>query len=1056
MAETATQSDMGFSRTRLSGLAGRQYWRSLEELSGSPQFEEFLHREFPEQASEWQSGGASRREFLVLMGASLALAGLTGCAKRPEEKIIPYVQPPEEIIPGRPLFYASAMPFRGYGIGTLVETHMARPTKVEGNPQHPASLGASNAWMQASVLTLWDPDRAQTVSNAGQVSTWSVFLQTLDRKMRQLADRQGQGLRILTETVTSPTLADQLAQLLKRYPQARWHHYEPVGRDSARGGAKLAFGRDVNTIHRFDKAKRILSLDADFLLADPGSLRYARQFVDQRRMWLGKERTGDTEFQPPASAQAANRLYVAQSTPTITGAMADHRLVMKASQIEPFARAVAHQLGLQVNTATPLPANQEAWITALVRDLNENRGASLIIAGEQQPPFVHALAHAMNEALGNIGQTVSYTEPIESHPDEPTQSLIDLVRDMHAGQVDTLVILGANPVFTAPADLQFVAAMDQVKLRIHHSLYYDETSYYCHWHIPESHFMEAWGDVRAFDGTASIIQPQLHPLYQTKSAHELLAAFLGQQDVSGMSLVQDYWRRSSGAADFNAFWSNALERGIIPRSEAPPIQVSVRKEFLSQPASAPAPGAADGSLEIIFRPDPTIWDGRFANNGWLQELPKPLTKLTWDNAAMISPATAAALNLADAQHTEQANGKMLLLRYQGRQLEMPAWVVPGHPDGAVTVHLGYGRERAGRVGTATGKSGGFNAYVLRGSGAMAFGSGLQVTQTGKHYRLATTQAHQVIEGHDLIHSETLATFLAQQSGAGAGAAEPGRKVHLSLYPEAPAPAWNYQTGHRWAMEIDTNACIGCNACVVACQSENNIPVVGKEQVLNTREMHWIRIDSYFTGPAADPQAYFQPVPCMHCEKAPCEVVCPVAATTHSAEGLNEMTYNRCVGTRYCSNNCPYKVRRFNFLHYSKVEPAQLMLMKNPDVTVRERGVMEKCTYCVQRLNQTRVELKKLQVQAIENESPESHQQRQRQADALMDSLQTACQQACPTHAIIFGDLNYRDSAGRPMQVAALRQQPQDYGLLTELNTEPRTRYLPRFRNPNPEIPEATA
>ncbi len=985
--------DLAAIRARLDAVHGQEYWRSLEELAQTEDFQEFLHREFPQQASVWMDP-IGRRQFLHLMAASLALAGLGACTRQPDEKIVPYVRAPEDIVPGIPLFFATAMTLGGIASGVLVESHMGRPTKIEGNPKHPASLGATTAFAQASVLTLYDPDRSKVVSQVGRISTWGTFLQTLNTKLSAQRARQGAGLRILTETVTSPTLAHQLQALLAKFPSAKWHQYEPAGRDAVRVGARLAFGKDVETHYRFDKADVILSLDADFLSSGPGTLRYAREFAARRRVQAGQT--------------AMNRLYVLECTPSNTGAMADHRLPLRAGEIESFARTVAQGLGIELEPVGEAAASTHAlWIAALVGDLRRHHGASIVLAGDQQPPVVHALAHAMNHALGNVGSTVLYSDPVEANPVDQTESLRELVGEMEAGLVDILVILGGNPVFTAPADLRFAEHLSNVRLRIHLSLYEDETSALCHWHLPETHYLESWSDARAYDGTVTIIQPLIAPLYEGKSAHELLAVLSGKSDRSSHDIVRDYWKSQNLTPDFEMFWRRSLHDGLIAGTALPPKSVTL-KRVRDWAASPPPTPKSQDLLEIVFRPDPTIWDGRFANNGWLQELPKSLTRLTWDNAVLISPATAERLGLSNEEVVE--------LRYRGRAVRGPVWIMPGHAKDSVTVHLGYGRTHAGRVGTGAG----FNPYAIRTSDAPWFGPGLEIQKAGERYPLANTQLHHSMEGRNLVRVGTIEQFREHPDFAHETAHD--SSPHLTLYPE------HKYEGYAWGMAIDLNACIGCNACVVACQSENNIPLVGKTEVARGREMHWLRIDRYYKGDLDNPETYHQPVLCMHCENAPCELVCPVAATVHSDEGLNDMIYNRCVGVRYCANNCPYKVRRFNFFQYSDWTTRSLKLLRNPDVTVRSRGVMEKCTYCVQRINAARIKAKKEDRQIRDGE------------------IVTACQAVCPTEAIVFGDINNPKS-----HVSALKAEPRNYGLLTELNTKPRTSYLARLRNPNPEI-----
>ncbi|HEV3122168.1 MAG TPA: 4Fe-4S dicluster domain-containing protein, partial [Isosphaeraceae bacterium] len=818
----------------------------------------------------------------------------------------------------------------GYGYGVLVESHEGRPTMLEGNPDHPATLGGADAQLQATLLSLYDPDRSQVVTNVGQISTWATFLTALTTKLEALCPLKGAGLRVLTETVSSPTLARQLEEFLKIYPEVRWHQAEPFAADSTRAGARLAFGQDVEVHFNFDKAEVILALDADFLSVGPGHLAYARQFAKQR--------------DARASNRHMNRLYVVESAPTITGAIADHRLPMRSGDVGTFAREVSRALdddGAAAVTAEALGPHAR-WIASVAADLKRNRGASLVLAGQGQPPEVHALALAMNAALGNLGQTVIVTDPVVARSAQHNDSLSTLVHDMQAGAVDTLLILGGNPAYNAPADLEFAQAISRVKLRIHLGLHEDETSALCHWHIPEAHALESWSDARAFDGTKSIIQPLIAPLYGGKTAHELVAAMLGQTNRSSYEIVREFWQGQNLPGEFEKTWRTALHKGIVEGTALPhkPLEFSLDRAKLAETPAAEAPaGKTTGSLEIVFKPDPTVGDGRFANNGWLQELPKPLTKLTWENAALLSKATADQLGLASEDVVE--------LWYRGRMVRAPIWITPGHADQSVTVHIGHGRTRAGRVGTGIG----FSAYALRTSIAPSFDNGLVIRKTGQRTRLATTQHHQLMEGREpvrtgtLEHFQTSANLLEEASGEGR---EP--HGHETLYP----PEHKYE-GYAWGMAINLNTCIGCNACMAACQAENNIPVVGKEQVLRGRSMHWIRVDRYYastegTAPESNPDVYHQPVPCMHCENAPCELVCPVGATVHDHEGINNMVYNRCVGTRYCSNNCPYKVRRFNFLEYSDQTTPSLKLLNNPDVTVRTRGVMEKCTYCIQRIN----------------------------------------------------------------------------------------------------------
>jgi molybdopterin-containing oxidoreductase family iron-sulfur binding subunit len=966
-------------------------------LAETEEFEEFLQRAFPRQTGEW-SPALSRRSFLRLMGASLALAGLTGCASRPPEEIVPYVRSPEETVPGQSLFFATAMTLGGYALGLLAQSQMNRPTKLEGNPDHPASLGATDALAQASILTLYDPDRSQAVLHNGEAGDWEAFGAELQTQLAAQREGGGAGLRILTETVTSPTLFSQLQAVLAAFPNAVWHQYEPVNRDNVIAGAELAFGEAAEPVYRFDLAEIIVSLDADLFTVSPGRVRYARDFAGGRQV-------GADESRP------RNRLYVVESTPTITGAAADHRLPLQASQVESFARSLALELGLTVapgdeTVAQVIPAD---WVGAVARDLQAHAGAGVVVAGDHQPPVVHALTHAINEQLGNAGQTVVYIDPVIANPANQTESLRELVEAMRAGQVEMLLILGGNPIYTAPVDLGFGAVLEQVALRVHLGLVADETAAACHWHLPESHYLEAWGDARAYDGTVTIQQPLIEPLYASRSAYEVLDMLVSENARAGLEIVQTYWEEQQGEADFETFWQTALHDGLVAATALPAKSVSVQPAVSEQAATELA---GDG-LEINFRPDATIWDGRFANNGWLQELPKPLTKLTWENAMQISPQTAGELGLATGDLVELALGEQVV--------QAPLWLQPGHSPGSVTVSLGYGRTQAGRVGNGIG----FNAYALRSADAPWFERGLTLRKVGSGHLFASTQNHHSMVGRNLVRVGTVEQF--EQDPSFVQAMDP-HLTEISLFPRV-----EYED-NSWGMSVDLTACIGCNACVTACQAENNIPIVGKEEVAKGREMHWMRIDSYYQGDLANPDAYHQPVMCMHCENAPCEVVCPVGATMHDSEGLNAMVYNRCIGTRYCANNCPYKVRRFNFLQYVDLEEESLKLQRNPNVTVRARGVVEKCTYCVQRISAARISAK-LEGRAIRD-----------------GEVVTACQAACPTGAIVFGNLNDPES-----QVVQRKASPLNYGLLTELNTHPRTTYLAKLRNPNPELtnPELT-
>jgi MoCo/4Fe-4S cofactor protein with predicted Tat translocation signal len=1023
--------DLAAVRAKLQSKTGKQYWRTLEELAGDPQFEELLHREFPRQApSEWDDS-VDRRDFLKLMAASLAFAGLSGCGRTPEQFVVPYVKQPEGMVLGKPQFYATAMPFGADAIGLLVESHEGRPTKIEGNPDHPSSLGATNVFAQASVLNLYDPDRAQTVTKFGEIQTWAAFLDNAQAIAAETKGTNGAGFRILTGIITSPTLAAQIQSLLSIFPKAKWHQWEPAVGDGTREGAKLAFGSYLNTVYRPEKADVILSLDSDFLGSGPGHIRYAREFSRRRKL----HGPNDT----------MNRLYVVEPTPSVTGATADHRLPLRASEVELFARALAAKLGLGGSAAVAPDA--EKWLDAVAKDLQKHKDASLVVAGEQQPAEVHALAHAINAALGNVGTTLYYTAPVEAQPVNHVESLRELCNDIDAGKVDTLLILGVNPVYAAPHDFRFASQIKfdekrnrkPVKNTIYVGSHFDETAELCDWHVAESHYLETWGDARAFDGTLSVVQPLIAPLYHTHSAREALAAFGDKPGVSDYDVLRDNLKAANPSADFEKFWRKTLNDGLVAGSAFPPTKAALK---LSAASLVPAKTTPADDIEFIFRPDPCVYDGRFANNGWLQELPKPVTKLTWDNAALISPKTAEDLKLAhNVAWRGGEHGKIysnvIDIALSNSKVTAAAWRVPGQADGVVVLPLGYGRKKAGYTGTNKG----FNAYAVRTSDALwaTYAPSSAIKKTGDDYPLACTQYHFSMEGRQILATGTLEEYRKNPNFANEHAEAPPKE--LSLYKgEAEFP----YDRDKWAMAIDLNKCNGCNACVVACQSENNIPVVGKDQVMRGREMHWIRIDRYYekaksatNDPSSydeslfNPPTFFQPVPCQQCENAPCEQVCPVGATAHSAEGLNDMTYNRCIGTRYCSNNCPYKVRRFNFLRFQDWETPQLKLLRNPEVTVRSRGVMEKCTYCVQRINNARIESEKTN------------------APIRDGAIVTACEQACPTEAIVFGNANDKES-----RVAKLKAQQRNYSLLGELNARPRTTYLAAVRNPNPELESA--
>lgn len=1086
MPSQDSKNNFALMRDKILSQSGKDYWRSVDEFVDAPEFEEFVKREYPVHSEDWDNA-VSRRTFVKLMGGTLALAGLSGCVIQPAEKIVPYVRPEQDMLPGKPLFFATAVSLGGVATGLLAKSFDGRPIKVEGNPDHPGSLGATDILAQASLMDMYDPDRSQEVSFRGTPKTWENFMATLRTAIDENRADGGGGVRFLTQTVTSPTLLNQFRSLSAEMPNAKWVSYEPVNNDNAIAGARMAFGSPVQTIYKYDLADRILTLDKDIF--SDFNVRYMKDYAKKKN--LRGENKG------------INRLYSIETTMTLTGAKADHRIAVKPSQMTEVAKAVAAALG--VSGATSTYTEKADWIAAMAKDLQAFRGRSLVVPGNNQPPVVHALAHAMNATLGNVGQTVVYADPFT--PSEKTQieQLRELVGDIDAGRVKLLVILGGNPVYNTPVDLKLNGErLNKVPLRVHLGTHYDETAEVCHWHVAEKHYLESWSDARAYDGTVSIIQPLIQPLYDSHSIHEVVQLFFKENfDQKDYDIVRSYWQTQTIAAtpapaaavatassnvgatvsaapvsnantastqsraaqsaantasptttaqrpaspavvrSFEDNWRRIVHDGVVPNTAATPKTVSANASFLSQPTP---PTANSGAIEISILPDPSVYDGRFANNGWLQELPNPLTKITWDNVALISPNTARDLKLNQAGDSDQVSGAggerptsfinskgsnmfsdLVTLNYQGADVSkpVPVWIAPGQPDGVVTIFLGYGRTRAGRVGTGIG----YNAYDVVRSDAMNFGSG-NITPTGAQATIASTQIHFNMEGRDILR---VWDFNDLENEIEHAAEKNEDNYPKSMYKTAADEYQKtYDKYHRWGMSIDLNSCVGCNACVLACQSENNIPVVGREQVERSREMHWMRIDTYFAGnDLSNPDGpHFQPLLCQQCEQAPCEVVCPVTATVHSAEGLNDMVYNRCVGTRYCSNNCPYKVRRFNFMLYQDWDTPQYKLMRNPEVTVRSRGVMEKCTYCTQRIAAARIEAEK-------------------DDRAISDGeVITACQAVCPTDAIVFGDLNDKQS-----QVAATKQDPRTYKLLNELNTQPRTTYLAELKNQNPEMPD---
>jgi MoCo/4Fe-4S cofactor protein with predicted Tat translocation signal len=1005
------------ARARIAGQTGKKYWRSVDELADTPAFREAVQREFPAQAAEWIDP-VSRRGFLKVMSASLALAGLSGCTKQPDELIYPYVKEPEDLVLGRPVYFATAFPFPTGAVPLLVKSDAYRPIKVDGNPDHPLNQGSSDPLSQGSILDLYDPDRSQRVLCRGEVREFAAFLAVFRAMLADKKASGGAGLYILSDTVTSPTLAAQWKTAQETYPNAKWLQWDPVNRDSAYAASKTAFGDYYDAQYRLQGADVIVSLDADFLsgISHPGFLRLAADYASRRKLTQGTE---------------MNRLYAVESTPSSTGFKAEHRLALKASEVASFAAALAAAIGAGGSAAQPPPAEAAKFLSAVVADLKASAGKCVVIPGEQQSVAVHLAAIAINQALGNVGKTVVYTETVNPMPSIQGQDIVTLVNDMRAGKVEWLLILNANPVYTAPVDLQFEEALSKVKTTAHLGSHLNETGVVTEWHINSSHYLESWSDARTYDGTASVVQPMIDPLYGGKSAHDVIQSMLDDPDTSAYNAVRKTWQASLGAGDAEHAWRKILHDGMVGGSAFEPKTVSAKTGDLAVPTVS----VADGTVEIIFRADPQIYDGRYANVGWLQEIPKPVTNISWDNAALMGYRTLAKFGLAEQD--------VVAIQSNGNTVNAPVIAVPGHPEGCITVALGYGRRNGGRVAGGIG----FDAYAIRTSGNLLFAPGATIKKTGQSYEFAVTKSHytdhrSLTAGgdgsgtHSLEGNEALTRGIIRYATLDEFKQHPNFAHEEEEVAEDPTPDdslfsnWRYDK-NAWGMAIDMNSCVGCNACIVSCYAENNIAVVGRHNVMTGRIMQWLRIDTYFEGDLDTPKAHFQPMTCQHCENAPCEQVCPVGATVHSPEGLNLMVYNRCVGTRYCSNNCPYKVRRFNFLLYSDYETESLKLGRNPDVTVRSRGVMEKCSYCSQRIAAAKIAADK------------------NNRDIRDGEIVTACQQACPTGAITFGNINDRSS-----KVAKLKAQQRNYGVLADLNTRPRTSYIAEVFNPNPELAEA--
>lgn len=1007
------------------------YWKSLGELAKNEEYEKFVEREFPENASELNDD-VSRRSFLRMMGASIALAGFAAC-RRPVQKILPYSKMPEDVDPGKPLYYASAMPFQDALNGIVVQNNDGRPGKIEGNEMHPASMGNTSIFGQAALLNMYDPDRSRYVRKDGERSSVRAFAKFCDS---YFADTD-KNIAFVSEANSSPTYQRLKDNAMQQLPNAQWVTYEPFSENNALEGTNMAFGQRLRTYNKFDEAEVIVSFDDDFLnpAAQKNSVENTRRFTDGRDV-----KTTDDDM---------SRFYAVESTFSFTGSNADNRLRVKSSEMPLFIYALAAELSKSVSGLSAFSGysnkfSEHEWVSALAEDLLDNRGESLLTVGRDHSPELHATVAALNAALDNDGQTVSYQQLPHIDEQDNQQAFANIAEQLNSGNIDAVVMIGTNPAFTAPADLNFSDALSNAEQVIHLSDYYNETSKLADWHINRAHFLEAWGDGYSYSGTRSIIQPQIEPLFSGVSEVEFLSTLLSGEEANGHQLVKETWK-DYFPGDFKSQWRQTLHDGLIADDEGyDSANIAISGAFNSKAQSFVNQASATDGMELVIRADSTVYDGRFANNGWLQELPEPMTKITWDNVALMSKATADKLGVEEAS-IGKSEVEMVSITVDGTTIELPAWVQPGHADDSITITVGQGREGVGRVATKTG----FDTYPLRTTKNMHFATDIAVEKTSEMYKIACTQDHNTMEGRSILRHATLQEyredphFSSYESSYDAElpgmqlAEERGKDTPMSIF--NPIDEQDYPDDEpQWGMTIDLNACTGCGVCTIACTAENNIPVVGKREVNRGREMHWIRNDRYYDGDVNNPKALHQPVPCMHCELAPCEQVCPVAATTHSDDGMNQMTYNRCIGTRYCANNCPYKVRRFNFFNYSQEylaqgdDPEIIQMAMNPEVTVRFRGVMEKCTYCVQRVNRAKI------YTDIETDG-----ETQKPADG---TVETACQQACPADAFEFGDLTDPES-----DVVQAKKNNRNYLLLEELNTRPRTSYLSALNNPNPKL-----
>ncbi len=1010
-------------------------WRSLAERDNTAAFEKVLAREFPAGADTYEAGTLTKRDFMRLMGASIALASITGC-RRPEAYLVPYNKGVEWTVPGKFLFYATAMPIRQGAMPLVVSTVDGRPTKLEGNPRHPYSNGGTDAFTQASVLDLYDPHRSKKIRHEDREASAEDFTKFL----KETADAQAGALAFLVERKNSPTRDRLRKEIEAGYPGVIWCEYEPLGDDPARKAVEAAFGEGMVLQPKFDRADVVLALDSDFLNPSDTGVSYAEGFFTRRN--------------PDQKAAPMNRLYVVENHYTTTGGMADHRLRAQASQIGAFARQLAEVISNKTGNSALASALgvsptggvvfDTAWVSECAADLLANIGRSIVMVGGQQPEWVQALGLAINEALGSFGATI-----LGMRTDaRGTASIEDLAAAMGAGTVQKLFVLGGNPAYNAPANLRFADLLAKVPDVVRLGLFEDETSRVSRWHVPAAHYLESWGDVRTYDGTLTAVQPMILPLWGGVSELEILAQLLGRPMPEGPELVRETFTKINDAADG---WTNFLRNGFLPESGWPEVALS----FRGGRAGAGPETMPEAGLELVFLASASVDDGRYANNSWLQETPDFETKVTWDNVAMVSPATAKKLGirannfgLTDIVAEKMGNeidydmmADVIEISAGGETIRAAALVAPGNADDSISLALGYGRDGV----SALMEKVGFDAYPLRTSEALRFRTGVQVRVTDEKYSLARTQEHRSMEGRDLFREGTLERYEKKPDFAATMGMDAHLPPNISLYTNPPMTSPD-----QWGMTVDLNTCIGCNACVVACQAENNVPVVGKEQVRRNRDMAWIRIDRYFAGEAEEPEMVAQAVMCQHCENAPCETVCPVNATVHNEEGLNLMTYNRCIGTRYCANNCPWKVRRFNFFDYNQRPLDQLYagplapkgmadslkMAKNPNVTVRMRGVMEKCTFCIQRIEESKI------ARMVEAGPRNKY-------DVPIREFQSACQQACPSGSIVFGNINDPKS-----RVAQMRKSERRYTMLKYLNTEPRVLYLARIKNPNMRMPGA--